>query len=245
MITMDRAPEEYPVNLGIPRPEILRLNFDVAEIVRQATTSYSSAGHVSVLAFWGVGWREDISAIDRLGMAQLAMLKAHLQKALLRGVRLTLLMGDNHARANLIPDLVAVKYCTGIERLAQEFAFATKRLSEIYPLTGFPLVPTATELAVYAPLRRQFEGSAWRLRKADYPTRALQYFIVRYREAPAIAAWYPLAIFATADTPDRTLIAPRLPLLHIFAFPSNRLRQEKPWFLPHLEPRADASLCVE
>lgn len=245
MITMDRAPEEYPVNLGIPRPEILRSNFDVAEIVRQASLSYATDGYVSVLAFWGVGWRDNITAIDRLGIAHLSMLSAHLQKALLRGVRVTLLLGDNHARTNLIPDAVASKYASGIESLATEFGLSTTRLSEIYPIKHFPFVPTAEELAVYKPLRRKFEQSAMRLLASEYVMRGLQYFIIRFREAPAIAAWRSLSILANSDTLDRAPVAPSLPQLHIYALPGKRLRQKRPWFLPPIEHYPGPTTCAE
>ena len=228
---LDRAPEEYPVNLGIPRPEILRMNCEAADIVRQAKNCYVKKGYIELLAFWGVGWRNSLAPIDRLGMAHLAMLKSYVQKAFLRGVRMTLLVGDNHAQANMISSATIKEYSFSIEMLAKEFSLQTRRLSDIISFPQMPLTPTQDQLSKYEPLKKKFEGSAWRLDEKDYQQRALQYFLVRTQEAPRIHEAYPQAILATADTPDRMSISPQLPLLWIFALPGRKWRHEKPWFV--------------
>lgn len=230
----DRAPEEYPPNLGLTRPDIIRADFDEETVIRQALTCFHQVGQVELIAFWGVGWKQAPTNIDRLAMSHLGLITANLQKSLLKGVKLTLLIGDTHAWANEVPNDASERYLPAIEVLAKEFSFHATRVSHFFESTPQSVqhpLPSPEELSTYEVMRHAFERSARRLNSANAERRALHYFVVRFREREVIASTFPLAIVANSDSRQRGILTPPLPHFYIYALPSKRWRRHKPWFL--------------
>lgn len=230
----ERTPEEYPVNLGLTRPEVVRADFDKDPIIKQALACHAQTGRVTLIAFWGVGWKRATTNIDRLGVSHLGLVVAHLQKSLLKGISVTLLISDVHAWANEVPLDSVEDYVRDMESLAKEYSFQTVRISSFLghtPDSVRDLSPTGEELAVYEGLRNAFERSARRLCPENSERRALNYFLVRFRERQAIANAFPLAIFANSDTRQRGILTPPLPHFFIYAMPTKRWRRHKPWFI--------------
>src|ERR1043166_5929347 len=229
-----RTPEEYPENLGLPRPEMIRANFDKLSILYQSERSFRKLGFVQLLTFWGVGWKPLTLESDRLGAAHLALIAATLQSVLRRGTRITLLLGDNHARANEVPDDIIESYCECVEKLAAEFRFSLLKLSSVKSFDWGRLKHgylTREEAALYASERVHYEKSARRLHPDKVEFRARRYFAVRYRERLPIATRFADAILASSDIFKRAALMPPLPNVHINMFPYARLRKSKPWFL--------------
>lgn len=230
----DRTPEEYPPNLGLVRPDMLRADLDKEAIILQANQCHEKHGFVQLLTFWGIGWKPTAKESDRLGMAHLALIAAHLQMTLRKGTRLTLLLGDNHACANEVPEDIICSYSDSIRNLATEFGFTVCPLSLVYPLICDQveqLKLTSEENAVYAPERPHYEKSARHLQKEHFERRARHYFLVRYREKDAIAKKFPDAILASPDIHKRAALTPPLPTFYIYALPTAQHRKSKPWFL--------------
>jgi hypothetical protein len=229
-----KAPEEYPKNLGLLRPDFLRANFDHAPVVEQAHKSYRIYGYIQLIAYWGVGWRDYLTSIDRIGMAHLAAICTQLEQSMLRGTRLTLLLSDNHGLANEIPAKTIQAYYSLIENLACEFSFDTRRLSTVFPISQeffTKIDPTPKEISIFEEMRPRLERSARNLHPDNFENRARQYFFVRYRESSLLQKAYPNAILANSDMLDRSVLAPELPSFWIYALPGKRWRKYKPWFM--------------
>jgi len=229
-----RALEEYPKNLGLVRPDMLSADFDKSAVLQQADRSFHQNGHVQLLTFWGIGWKPLALESDRLAMAHLGLITATLQNTLRKGTRLTLLLGDNHACANEVPDEIIRSYADSINKLAAEFGFARCELSKLHPVACSDLDQlelTPEENALYAPEQVHYEKSARHLRADNAERRARKYFLVRYRERQAIAGKFPDAILASPDISQRAVLTPALPTFYIHTLPLPRLRKLKPWFL--------------
>jgi hypothetical protein len=229
-----RTPEEYPENLGLPRPEMIRADFDKLPILYQSERCFRRLGFVQLLTFWGVGWKPVTRESDRLAAAHLGLIAATLQSALRRGTRITLLLGDNHARANEIPDEIIESYSESVKKLAAEFRFSLFKLSSVKSIDWGQLKHgdlTPEEAALYAPERLHYEKSARRLHPDNFEFRARRYFAVRHRERLPIATRFADAILASADIFKRAALMPPLPTVHIYMLPYARLRKSKPWLL--------------
>jgi hypothetical protein len=229
-----RTPEEYPENLGLVRPDMIRTDFNKLPVLNQSDRCHRRHGFVQLLTFWGIGWKSAALESDRLGMAHLGLIAATLQNVLRRGTRVILLLGDTHARANEVPDEIIQSYGDSIRKLAKEFLFSICELSSLDSVASKTFGDqdlTQEERVLYAPEQLHYEKSARHLHSDNFELRARKYFAVRYRERMIIATQFPDAVLASPDIVQRAALTPPLPTFFINILPYARLRKLKPWFL--------------
>jgi len=203
--------------------------FEPERVLEAARASIASQGHVRAAFFWGVAWRQVADGLDRSVMAHLQLLMANLGVEFEAGTRLTLLLGDTHARANRIPEPRITSYCQSIEMLAGEFHVQTKLISQIRPFVVGD-EPTASEREVFAAHRHQLLSGAVKLGFGnDASDAALRYFLVRWRERVPIAQKMAPSILLAADSAAQAFLLPDLPTLFIYTLPGRKVC--KPWLV--------------
>lgn len=218
------------MTFGLSNSKFLKARvFEPEGVLAAVRKSLAAEGHIRAAFFWGVAFRQTADVLDRCVMTHLSLLMANLGAEFKAGTRLTLLLGDTHARANRIPEATIASYCKSVTTLAQEFQIQTEPLSQIahLDLGGGPMAP---ELEMFAAHRHQLLSDAAKLGfGSDAATAALRYFLVRWRERVPIARKVAPSILLAADSPSQAFLLPDLPTLFIYTLPGRKVC--KPWLI--------------
>jgi hypothetical protein len=218
------------MTFGLSNSQFLKARvFEPERVLAAVRKSLAAEGHLRTVFFWGVAFRQTADVLDRCVMTHLTMLMANLGAEFKTGTRLTLLLGDTHARANRIPEATIASYCRSVTRMAHEFQIQTESLSQIAhsDLSDGPMAP---EHEMFAAHQHQLLSDATKLGFGpDAASAALRYFLVRWRERAPIARKVAPSILLAADRPSQAFLLPDLPTLFIYTLPGRKVC--KPWLI--------------
>jgi hypothetical protein len=199
---------------------------------------------LEVILLWGKGQKAAPDLAERRATQFLARYATRVAQSWPRGVKYRVFFADTHAAINGYSAAETDRYFRAVANLMGEIGAKYRPLTSLWNQLGLGWRDVSR-------LAQALDGDAWnRLAKTTglipaarrhAPSRqpevaARFYFAARRLENEALAALYPAALFATSEPPERMMILPSMPVLHLYSFARGRCA--KPWHveLPHRRP---------
>ncbi|MEZ4815482.1 MAG: class I adenylate-forming enzyme family protein [Bdellovibrionota bacterium] len=185
--------------------------------------------------FWGVGSRSELKECDFLALNRLDKLICELNEMCgesLFGVKL--ILADEHARCNRVPDDIAKSYLLKIKNEAIHMGMECLYLSEIWKKYSLSL----TEIKLSAEQEKDFidlkEDLLRQAKKRSFITEdpevaALRYFTLCCTEKKVIGEFLKGNVFFTYSSPHFKKILPEMPTLYFHSIKPGVA--ERPWFI--------------
>jgi hypothetical protein len=191
---------------------------------------------IPVLLLWGKGPKEGPDGIDLCAVEFLCRYAAKVAAAWSPGVRFQVLFADTHAAINGYRAEETDVYFTEMRGLLDSVTDEFGTLSEVWRrarrdwTTQIRLEAGLTDES-WQDVARSLglvEAAKRHARVGPPEAVARRYYCLRRAENQWLAEQYSEWAFATCESPERTVLLPALPVLHLYSWARGRCA--KPWF---------------
>ncbi len=190
---------------------------------------------IPLVGFWGASNKCKIDDNDINAVNKFATLNEQIKKVYNKGLGITFILADEHARLNQFGSDKYSEYLKNISYKMKSLGFDVVYLSKLWKEIGFNDKLLTKEIKKLkksewsdVKKRRSMENSAKHLNIGDYIEEAKRYYVCRKYESGIIEKKYPNYIFFTHSDDTYQEIFPDLPTVYLWIDKPGK--QELPWF---------------
>lgn len=208
---------------------------------RTVQRSLNDESPLRVLLLWGKGSKREPDRAEERAAELLVRYKQAVDAAWPPGLQYSVLFADTHAAANGYEARESNQYFSAVRAFLNATCFSFNLLSEAWDFGGLNWDhvrrytqslddPIWDKLEIRLPLA---SAAARHSRIGDPEQAARLYVAVRLLENKILSRLFDGYLYATSDAPERWLLCPDLPILHMYSIARGRCG--KPWFMtmPH------------
>jgi asparagine synthase (glutamine-hydrolysing) len=188
---------------------------------------------IKFVMYWGKGDREYVSDIDLMAIERLLDFKSFIKKEYPKGVELTFIFTDNHAKLNGYSSEGATAYFNSVRKEVEKHGIKNILLSELVEYNEDKISKDADNVLINDDLLNNLVKSSERHYKHpenNYLVGAKIYYLQNQFERKAVEQKFGDNIFLTYNGNEVDGILPtKLPVFYMYSY--RKGFSEKPWFM--------------